>query len=203
LHSHAGERDYARELARWNIDAIPPGEFDAIVSNTAGCGSALKEYHELLEHDVKYAEKARAFVAKMRDVNEFLAQIGLTAQPGKIEATVTYQDSCHLLHGQKIRGAPRQLLSRIPGLRLIELPYSDICCGSAGIYNVVQDEMASALIERKMGYANETGASIIATANPGCMLQLRAGVEKHGKGQRVMHVVELLDQSYGGEQAPS
>jgi len=196
LHSHSGEREQARVLARKNIDALLPGDYDAIISNTAGCGSALKEYHELLEHDPAYAVKAKAFVSKMRDVNEFLASAGLTRTPGRVEATVTYQDSCHLLHGQKIRNAPRELLAQIPGVTFRELPYSEICCGSAGVYNVVQDEMAAALIERKMGYANATGAEIIATANPGCMLQLRAGVAKHGTGQKVMHVIELLDASY-------
>ncbi len=197
LHVHTGERERARALARTNIDALLPGDYDAIISNTAGCGSTLKEYHELLEHDPAYADKARRFVERMRDVNEFLAAAGLTQTPGRLEATLTYQDSCHLLHGQKIRNAPRQLLSQIPGLVLKELPYSDICCGSAGIYNVVEDEMAAALIERKMGLANSTGATIIATANPGCMLQLRAGVTRHGRGQRVVHVIELLDEAYG------
>ena len=196
LHAHSGEREQARVLARKNIDALLPGDYDAIISNTAGCGSTLKEYHELLEHDAAYADRAREFVKKMRDVNEFLAGIGLTRTPGRIEARVTYQDSCHLLHGQKIRNAPRELLAQIPGVTFRELPYSEICCGSAGVYNVVQDEMAAALIERKMENANSTGAEIIATANPGCMLQLRAGVAKHGKGQKVMHVVELLDESY-------
>jgi glycolate oxidase iron-sulfur subunit len=199
LHTHSGERERARVLARQNIDALLPGDYDAIISNTAGCGSTLKEYHELLEHDAAYAARAREFVKKMRDVNEFLAAAGLTHRPGRIDARVTYQDSCHLLHGQKIRGAPRQLLSQIPGLDLVELPDTEICCGSAGVYNVVQDAMASALLERKMANANATGAEIIATANPGCMLQLRAGVEKHGSGQRVMHVVELLDESYQAE----
>ena len=200
LHAHSGEREQARALARKNIDALLPGNYDAIISNTAGCGSTLKEYHELLEHDPAYSERALEFVRKMRDVNEFLASVGLTRAPGRVDAKVTYQDSCHLLHGQKIRGAPRQLLSQIPGLQLVELPYSEVCCGSAGIYNVVQDEMAAALIEHKMEHANSTGAQIIATANPGCMLQLRAGVAKHGTGQRVMHVVELLDAAYGGAQ---
>ena len=198
LHAHSGEREQARALARRNIDALLPGDYDAIISNTAGCGSTLKEYHELLEHDPAYAERAREFVSKMRDVNEFLAAVGLTRIPGRVEARVTYQDSCHLLHGQKIRSAPRELLAQIPGVALLELPYSEICCGSAGVYNVVQDEMAAALIERKMEYANSTGAEIIATANPGCMLQLRAGVEKHGTGQKVMHIVELLDIAYRG-----
>jgi glycolate oxidase iron-sulfur subunit len=196
LHVHAGRKDEARALARRNIDACLAEPFDAILTNTAGCGSTLKEYHELLEHDEAYREKAVRFVRLMRDANEFLASAGLSRQPGRLEAVVTYQDSCHLLHGQKIRQAPRELLRAIPGLVFKELPQSDICCGSAGIYNVVQDEMADALIARKIPLATGTGASIIATANPGCMLQLRAGVEKYGHGQRVAHVLELLDEAY-------
>ena len=113
-----------------------------------------------------------------------------------VDALVTYQDSCHLLHGQKIRNAPREILSAIPGVRLKELPQSEICCGSAGTYNIVHDELAASLLESKMAMVNLTGATIVATANPGCMLQLRAGVERHGKGQRVMHVIEVLDEAY-------
>lgn len=196
LHAHAGERDHARTLARRNIDALLPGDYDAILTNAAGCGSTLKEYHELLDSDTDYEAKAKRFVERMRDVTEFLASIELNRSMKPVDALVTYQDSCHLLHGQKIRNAPREILSAIPGLRLKELPQAEICCGSAGIYNVVHDEMAASLLESKMSMVNSTGASIIATANPGCMLQLRAGVERHGKGQRVMHVVELLDEAY-------
>lgn len=196
LHAHAGERDHARILARRNIDALLPGDYDAILTNAAGCGSTLKEYHELLESDPDYADKAKRFVERMRDVTEFLSSIELNREMKPVDALVTYQDSCHLLHGQKIRNAPREILSAIPGLRLKELPQAEICCGSAGVYNIVHDEMAAALLENKMSMVNLTGASIVATANPGCMLQLRAGVERHGKGQRVMHVVELLDEAY-------
>lgn len=196
LHVHAGRKDEARTLARRNIDACLSQDYDAILTNTAGCGSTLKEYDELLEHDPAYAEKARLFVTRMRDINEFLAGIGLTAQPGRLECTVTYQDSCHLLHGQKIRNAPRQLLRSIPGLTLKEMPQADICCGSAGIYNILEDEMADSLIARKIPLAAGTGATVIATANPGCMIQLRAGVAKYGHGQRVAHVIELLDEAY-------
>jgi glycolate oxidase iron-sulfur subunit len=197
LHVHAGRKEEARALARKNIEACLSEPFDAILTNTAGCGSTLKEYHDLLEDDPAWSERAHRFVAIMRDANEFLAGAGLTRTPGRLEATVTYQDSCHLLHGQKIRNAPRELLRAIPGLTLRELPQADICCGSAGIYNLVQDEMADALIARKIPLATGTGASIIATANPGCMLQLRAGVAKYGQGQRVAHVLELLDEAYG------
>lgn len=196
LHVHAGLKEDARRLARRNIDACLSEPFDAILTNTAGCGSTLKEYHELLEEDSDYHEKARTFVGLMCDINEFLATIGLCQHPGRLELTVTYQDSCHLLHGQKIRSAPRELLRSIPGLTLREMALSDHCCGSAGIYNVVQDEMADALIARKIPLASATGAEVIATANPGCMIQLRAGVEKYGRGQRVAHVIELLDEAY-------
>jgi len=196
LHVHAGRKDDARRLARANIDAIAGGEFDAILSNTAGCGATLKEYHELLADDEAYAERAKEFVGKMRDVNEFLAAIGLNQSLGALPLVVTYQDSCHLAHGQKIKAAPRRLLTSIPGLEFREMPLSDVCCGSAGIYNVVHDQMAARIIAAKMPHANASGASVIATANPGCMIQLRAGVERHGQGQRVAHVVELLDESY-------
>ena len=196
LHVHAGLREGARTLARHNIDACLAGGFDAILTNAAGCGSTLKEYGELLEDDFDYREKARAFAAKMKDITEFLASIELNRSMAPVSATVTYQDSCHLAHGQKIRGAPRQLLAAVPGLTFREMALSDLCCGSAGIYNLVHDEMASSLLDKKMRTVNETGAGIIATANPGCMLQLRAGVKKTGGKQRVMHVVEILDEAY-------
>ena len=196
LHLHSGLREQARELARRNIDAVPAAEFDAILTNAAGCGSTLKEYDELLEHDPDYAPKARAFKAKMKDVTEFLASIELNPRMAPLAVRATYQDSCHLAHGQKVRKPPRQLLKSVPGLEFKEMPLSDICCGSAGIYNVVQNEMAMAVLERKMENVNRTGADLIVTANPGCMLQLRAGAKLHGKGQRVAHVVEVLDEAY-------
>ncbi len=196
LHVHAGLRTPARRLARQNIDALVDGGFDAIITNAGGCGSTLKEYDELLEHDPQYAERARRFVALTKDVNEFLASIELNPRMGEVRATVTYQDSCHLAHGQKVRSAPRQLLARVPGLTVKEMRLSDLCCGSAGIYNVVHTDMAMRLLEKKMQTVNATGAERIATANPGCMLQLRAGVVKHGRGQRVYHVVEILDEAY-------
>lgn len=197
LHVHAGIRDTARELARKNIDAVLDGNFDAVITNAAGCGSTLKEYGELLEHDPDYAAKALRFSSLMKDVNEFLASVDLVPPSRALSATVTYQDSCHLCHGQKIKSAPRKILGAIPGLMFREMPCSDVCCGSAGIYNVVENEMAMAILEKKMESVNQTNAEIIATANPGCLLQLEAGVRLHGHGQRVCHVVELLDESYG------
>lgn len=199
LHVHAGLKQPARELARQNIDALLAGNYDAIITNAAGCGSTLKEYDELLEEDPGYVDKARQFVSKLKDVTEFLASIELNKDMRPVPYKVTYQDSCHLAHGQKIRAAPRILLRAIPGLVFKEMPMSDLCCGSAGIYNVVQNDMAMALLEKKMQYVNLANPDVIVTANPGCMLQLRAGAKLHGKGQPVKHVVEVLDQAYSGQ----
>ena len=198
LHLHSGLREDTRKLARRNIDALEAGGFDAIITNAAGCGSTLKEYGELLADDPEYAAKARDFAGRMRDVTEFLAGIELNREMKPLKGIVTYQDSCHLAHGQRIRGAPRKLLAAIPGLEFREMRGADICCGSAGIYNVVQNEMAMQILAKKMEQVNATGAGIVATANPGCLLELEAGVRMHGKGQKVTHVVELLDRAYGG-----
>jgi glycolate oxidase iron-sulfur subunit len=200
LHLHDGLRDEARKLARRNIHAVLDGGFEAIITNAAGCGSTLKEYGELLADDPEYADKARRFSSLMRDVTEFLSGLELNPKLGRVDAVVTYQDSCHLAHGQHIRQSPRQLLGAIPGLTFREMPGADICCGSAGIYNVVQTEMSMQILKHKMESVNATHADIIATANPGCMLQLQAGVRLHGSGQRVMHVVELLDRAYKNAQ---
>ena len=196
LHVHAGLREAARKLARQNIDALLGGNYDAIITNAAGCGSTLKEYDELLEEDPEYAEKAVQFKKLMKDVTEFLTSIELNPAMGKVNGLVTYQDSCHLAHGQKIRSAPRTLLRAVPGLVFREMPMSDLCCGSAGIYNIVQNDMSMAILETKMGHVNSVNPDIIVTANPGCMLQLRAGAKLHGRGQRVAHVVEILDEAY-------
>lgn len=196
LHVHAGLRDEARGLARRNIDALADGGYDAILTNAAGCGSTLKEYGELLEGDPAYAARAREFARRMQDVTEFLASIELNREMKPLPVTVTYQDSCHLAHGQRIRTAPRKLLEAVPGLTFREMPLSDVCCGGAGIYNVVRNGMSMQILERKMESVNRTGADVIATANPGCILQLRAGASLHGRGQRVVHVVELLDEAY-------
>ncbi|MCC6585258.1 MAG: 4Fe-4S binding protein [Bryobacterales bacterium] len=197
LHVHQGLRDDARRLARRNIDALVNGGFDAIITNAAGCGSTLKEYHDLFESDPRYEVASKEFSHLVKDVNEFLASIELNPRMGSMPITVTYQDSCHLAHGQKIRAQPRKLLRSVPGLTFKELPGSDLCCGSAGIYNVVQNDMAMAVLEKKMENVNRTGADVIVTANPGCMIQLQAGTCMHGKGQPVKHVVEILDEAYG------
>jgi glycolate oxidase iron-sulfur subunit len=198
LAAHAGVRDSARELARKNLAAFQCEKFDAIVTNAAGCGSTLKEYDHLFSPEEPEHRQAVAFRAKVRDVSEFLTGLGLSAplHPLKpLALRITYQDSCHLLHGQKIRNAPRELLRAIPGLEFVELPHSEICCGSAGIYNVTQTEASLDLLADKMQNAAATRAETIVTANPGCLLQLRAGAQRHHTNQEVLHVVELLDRA--------
>jgi glycolate dehydrogenase iron-sulfur subunit len=201
LPAHAGVRDVARGLARRNIIAFSDADFDALVTNAAGCGSTLKEYDHLFTADEPEYAAAAALAKKTRDVAEFLAALGLCAKLRPVPARITYQDSCHLLHGQKIREAPRQLLRAIPGLDLVELPFADICCGSAGVYNVTQTKASLDLLTEKMAFAKATKAQIIATANPGCLLQLRAGAEIHQTGQEVLHVMEILDRACSNSSA--
>ncbi len=196
LQVHAGLRAIGRDQAKKNIAALESGGFDAIITNTAGCGSVLKEYPELFEHDPEWHERAHAFAGKMRDVSEFLASVDLNTEFGRLERTVTYQDSCHLLHGQKISTPPRQLLQAIPGVKLHELPMNEICCGSAGVYNVEHTDISMSLLEDKMRMIASTRADTIVTANPGCMLQLQAGARRFLRPMPVLHVVELLDQAY-------
>lgn len=195
LSAHAGYLHEARDLARRNIDGLLQGDFDAIVNNAGGCGAALKEYDEWLEHDPSYADKAKQFVAKVRDVNEFLAEIGLRPPPNPVRLRVTYQDSCHLAHGQKVRSAPRELLRAI-GVEFVEMPKADSCCGSAGTYNVTENELSMKILDEKMRDIASTEAQVIASSNVGCMLQLRAGVQRAGLPMRVRHVIELLDEAY-------
>ena len=195
LHAHAGRLEEARAQARQNIDAMLEENIDAIVTNAAGCGGTLKEYAYLLKDDPAYADMARQFVAKMRDINEYLAELGVVPPPKRLNLRVTYQDPCHLAHAQKIRSAPRQLLKML-GAELVEMPNVDLCCGSAGVYNVVQNSLSMKILNAKMDDVSSVESDIIATANVGCMLQLRAGVEQRGLKRRVAHVVELLDEAY-------
>jgi glycolate oxidase iron-sulfur subunit len=203
LAAHAGVRDVARQLARTNLDVFLREEFDAVITNAAGCGSTLKEYDQLFEPTDPAHEKAHEFRGKMRDVTEFLDALGLTAPLREIHMRVTYQDSCHLAHGQKIREAPRRLIRAIPGIELTEMRLSDNCCGSAGVYNVTQTQTSLELLAEKMQCAKETAAEAIVTANPGCLLQMRAGSEIHNTEQQVLHVMELLDRALGGAPMPS
>jgi len=201
LHVHAGIRELARSLAQRNLetflDVPADAGFDAIITNAAGCGSVLKEYPQLFEEvETEHLERARAFSAKFKDVTEFLTAIDFNREFGAVKARATYQDPCHLGHAQRIRQAPRKLLAAVPGLELVELKESEVCCGSAGIYNVAHNEMAERLLAAKMQRIDETGVELVLTANPGCLLQLRAGVARSGNPRRVLHVVELLDEAY-------
>jgi glycolate oxidase iron-sulfur subunit len=195
LAAHAGVRDVARDLARANFRAFDLDDFDAIITNAAGCGSTLKEYPHLFHADGSDLESAQKFSAKVRDVSEFLAELGLVAPMRPLPMRVTYQDSCHLVHGQKIREAPRKLIRAIPSVELVEMALSDLCCGSAGVYNVTEPKAALDLLDDKMTHAKRTEAQAVLTANPGCILQLRAGAAIHNTGQEVLHVVELLDRA--------
>jgi glycolate oxidase iron-sulfur subunit len=193
LHAHTGEWEVAKTLARRQIELIPPEKFDAIISNAGGCGSHLKHYSHLLGDDPVFRERARLWDSKVKDVHEWLMEIGIEPLPiGGPAQVVTYHDSCHLRHGQGIADAPRKLLSMIPGIKLVELPEASWCCGSAGVYNLVQPEMASALLERKIKHIRSTGASVVATGNPGCVLQIINGARQSGLNLRVVHPVTLL-----------
>jgi glycolate oxidase iron-sulfur subunit len=195
--AHVGEDALARDLARQNIDAFLAQDFEAIITNAGGCGFTLKEeYPHWLENDPVYAERARRFSAQVKDINEFLADHLHVLPTGEVKARATYSDSCHLRHGQKVVEAPRDLLRRIPGLQLVELKHADQCCGSAGLYNIVQADTANAVLEAKMADIAATGADLIVTSNPGCHLQLIAGVRHAGLRAKVMHVAEVLDWSY-------
>ena len=196
LHIHAGEAERGRQLARHNIDVFESYNCDAIIINSAGCGSTLKEYGHLLRDDPVYASRAAAFSAKVQDISEFLAAIDLNRDMGELPHKVAYHDACHLAHGQKIRQQPRQLLQTIPGITIVPLKEADWCCGSAGIYNITNQDMAAQLLERKMDNIIASGATVIATGNPGCMMQIALGVRERGLEMQVVHPVQLLDEAY-------
>ncbi|HET8569565.1 MAG TPA: glycolate oxidase subunit GlcF [Candidatus Limnocylindria bacterium] len=196
LHVHAGEPDGGRDLARRNIAALEDLDVDAIVVNAAGCGANLKEYGWLLRGDPRWRERAERFAARVKDAVELLGDIGLAARPGPLTATVTWDDPCHLLHGQKVKEQPRALLQAIPGLTVVPLSEADWCCGSAGVYNVTQPALSADLLRRKVGHIERTGAEIVVTANPGCLMQIDAGLRQAGSRARVMHLIDLLDRAY-------
>ena len=195
LNIHNGESETAKKMARRNIDAFLDAGVDAVIVNAAGCGAAMKEYHHLLRGDPVYATKAERFSPLVRDISEFLGGLGLVAEMSAIEMTVTYQDPCHLAHGQRVRGQPRKLLAAIPGVNLVEMEGSDRCCGSAGIYNLTHPEMSLRLLEEKMASIAHTGAEAVVAPNPGCMLQLRYGSHRYGPRVKVHHLADLLDRA--------
>jgi len=196
LHTHAGEAERGRKLARHNIDVFEAYNCDAIIINSAGCGSNLKEYGHLLRDDLAYAERAQAFSTKVKDISEFLASIDLNRDMGEVPRTITYHDACHLVHGQKIKQQPRQLLQAIPGVTLVNLKEADWCCGSAGIYNITNQEMAQTLLQRKIDNIVATGATVIATGNPGCMMQIALGARERDIPLDVVHPIQLIDEAY-------
>lgn len=207
MHAHNGDLEAARRLARRMIDLLPPGEFDAIISNAGGCGSHLKHYDRLLAGDPAYAERARAFAGRVRDIHEWLVAIGLRLPPADAPAPalrVAYHESCHLRHGQGIAREPRQILASLPGVTLVDLPESDWCCGSAGVYSLTQPETADRLLERKIRHVLACGADVVALGNPGCQLQIEVGLRRAGvTGVRVVHTVTLLAEALRrGERGP-
>ncbi|GAC1665967.1 MAG: heterodisulfide reductase-related iron-sulfur binding cluster [Candidatus Acidiferrum sp.] len=195
---HAGEEEAALALARKTIDVFERADVELVVTNAAGCGSNVKEYGHLLRDDARYAERAAAFSAKCKDVSEVLAALEPTATRQPLQLRVAFHDSCHLQHAQGVRLQPRALLAAIPGLELAEIPESAICCGSAGIYNLVQPEAANELGERKAKLIAPLKPDVVATGNPGCLLQMQASLTRQGEKIRVVHTVQLLDASIRG-----
>jgi glycolate oxidase iron-sulfur subunit len=193
---HAGDMDFGRELAKRNIVAFEQSGADVYVVNAAGCGSSLKEYGHMFAEDSAWAQRAQRFSSRVRDITEVLDALELDDRIGRIDKTVTYQEPCHLVHAQRVSAAPRRLLAKIPGLALIEMDESSVCCGSAGIYNLTQPEMADRLGKRKAENVKRTRADIVATANPGCALQVASELRACGYDAPVKHVVELLDDAY-------
>ncbi|HET7699881.1 MAG TPA: heterodisulfide reductase-related iron-sulfur binding cluster [Candidatus Limnocylindria bacterium] len=195
LHAHAGAREDAIRLARHNIAAFERAAIDVVVVDAAGCGAHLKGYAHLLADDPRWRDRAAAFSAKVRDVTEYVAGLGGDTPLGTLALRVTYQEPCHLVHAQRIRSEPRQLLRRIRGLELIEMAESDLCCGSAGSYNLTQPELSAALLERKLDAIAATRAGAVVSANPGCMLQIASGLAERRTPTPVLHIVELVDRA--------
>jgi glycolate oxidase iron-sulfur subunit len=198
---HAGEEEAALALAQRTIDAFEAAGVDTIVTNAAGCGSNLKEYGHLLRDDPQYAERAKAFAAKCKDVSEILAELTPRAPRNPLRMRVAFHDSCHLQHAQGVRLQPRSLLAQIPQLELLEIPEAAICCGSAGIYNLVQPDAANALGDRKAQLVAALNADVIASGNPGCILQLQSALARLGKKTPVLHTIQILDASVHGTAA--
>ncbi len=194
IHFHAGSSEPAREFADTNLDAFDLDDVDAIVVNIAGCGAMLKDYGHHW-HDDRQAERQR-FAEKIKDINEFLDGLGLIAPTGRLDITATYHDACHLNHAQRVRQQPRNLLKAIPGLTLVELPETDLCCGAAGTYNLTEPEMAGRLSRRKLSNIRSTGAQVVVTANAGCLMQIAREARSQGEPLELVHPMDLLDRSY-------
>jgi glycolate oxidase iron-sulfur subunit len=200
LSLHGGRHTEAAGFAQATIDVFERAGVDAVIVNAAGCGSAMKEYGQMLAGS-EWSERAAAFSAKVRDFSEFLAEIGPVAARSELPVTVAYHDACHLGHAQRITAQPRSLLTAIPGLRLAEIPDGGTCCGSAGVYNLVQPVAAAELGARKAGNVASTGADLLVSANPGCSLQIANALSAAGRAMPVAHVAEVLDTSIRGRPA--
>jgi glycolate oxidase iron-sulfur subunit len=199
LHAHAGDLETARRLARHNVAAFERSGADYVVTNAAGCGAMMKEYDHLLAHDPAWRHRAADVAAKVRDVSELLAEAGPRAG-GALDVSVTYDAPCHLLHAQRVATPPLRVLAAVPGLALVPLDGSEHCCGSAGIYNLVEPEVSDTVLAPKLARIAETRASLVATGNPGCLMQIGAGLHRAGGGVRVVHPVDLLDASYAADE---
>jgi glycolate oxidase iron-sulfur subunit len=202
IHAHNGELELAKQMARCNLRAFDLERLDAVITNAAGCGTHLKNYGHLLQDDPGFADRAKQWSSKIRDIHEWLVEIGIRAPTTRISQKVTYHEACHLCHGQKITRQPRQVLKAVPGLELVELPESTWCCGSAGVYNITQPEMSQKLLQRKMANIGKTAAQIVASANPGCSVQLQAGVRDSGLKLKIAHPISLLAQAYRKSDGP-
>src|SRR5437763_1503527 len=199
LASHAGEAQTAERLAARTLEAFTGQHLDAVVVNAAGCGSNMKEYELQLRNDAQRREAGAAFSRTVKDASEFLVELGLRPPSRRITLRVAYQDPCHLVHGQKVHQQPRQALTIIPGLELVEMKESDWCCGSAGVYNLTHPEISEAALASKVGHIIDSGAQVIASANPGCILQISMGLQRAGRDIPVVHVIDLLGWAYGAE----
>lgn len=196
LQAHANDLEGARRLARHHIAMFEASGADWLVVNAAGCGALMKDYGHLLANDSDFAERACAFESRVRDVSELLAAAPLQAPLRSVPLRVAYDDPCHLSHGQGIRRQPRELLRQVPGLELLDVPESDWCCGSAGTYNLFHPETAGALLDRKMANLASVRPDVVASGNPGCLLQLRQGAARQGMSVEILHPVEVLDRAY-------
>ena len=199
LNAHAGDLDNSRAMARTNIDALMAAGAERVITSSAGCGSTMKDYAELLKDDPDYSAKAVRFSEMTQDVTEFLVGLPFRAPTGPIKRKITFLDPCHLAHAQRITAAPRAILSSIPGLELVEMEDSTLCCGGAGIYSTVQPALSQRLLRRKMTAIEATGTQEVITANPGCILQVEMGFRSRGVAARVRHVVDILDEAYSLE----
>lgn len=196
LSIHSGRLDEGRKFARNFIDTFSSLDVDYIIINSAGCGSSVKDYADLLKNDNKYFKKAERISKKTKDLMEFLDEIDLNKDMKNVSLTVTYQDACHISNGQKIKAAPRNVLSKIPGIKFVEMNESDHCCGSAGIYNIVRKEMSTKILNRKINNVSQSKADYILASNPGCLIQIQKGLSKNNLNMKTAHPVEILDMAY-------